>query len=183
MGKKVLSILICVMLFVSFNGCVSLRTDEKYDYEQVERRLSTVGLEPEKSKDPTVAGTLNILPGIGNIYNGQWGLFALNLLFWPLSVVWGVPQAAIDANTMNKQDTLYYYNTGAGKQRLEKLEQQKGITQQPVQTDVSGNMKTESSKDKDLYTELLKLEDLRKKNILTEDEFQDQKRILLLKQK
>jgi len=35
----------------------------------------------------------------------------------------------------------------------------------------------------DLYTELIKLEDLRKKNILTEEEFQSQKKLLLDKQK
>ena len=28
---------------------------------------------------------------------------------WPLSILWGVPEAAIDANSINKRDLLMYY--------------------------------------------------------------------------
>jgi len=52
-----------------------------------------------------------------------------------------------------------------------------------VKTDVNVRTKEESNKNPDLYTELMKLEDLRKKGVLTEDEFQTQKKLLLEKQK
>lgn len=52
-----------------------------------------------------------------------------------------------------------------------------------VKADVDVLTKEESKKSPDLYTELTKLEDLRKKKILTEEEFQTQKKLLLEKQK
>jgi hypothetical protein len=52
-----------------------------------------------------------------------------------------------------------------------------------VKADVDVRTKEESNKNSDLYTELTKLEDLRKKNILTEEEFQAQKKLILEKQK
>ena len=59
-------------------------------------------------KDPVLAGVLNILPGFGNFYlaygtqqSGQWGIGLFNLLLWPISPIWGIPEAAIDAgNTL-----------------------------------------------------------------------------------
>jgi hypothetical protein len=52
-----------------------------------------------------------------------------------------------------------------------------------VKTDVDVRTKEESNKSPDLYAELTKLEELRKKGILTEEEFQTQKKLLLEKQK
>jgi hypothetical protein len=45
--------------------------------------------------------------------------------------------------------------------------------------DADIHIKEESSGGSDLYTELMKLEDLRQKNILTDEEFQTQKKLLL----
>ncbi len=82
------------------------------------RQIEDVGLDVDmgKVKDPAAAGCLNILPGIGNFYlatgtdQGSQVLYGvLNLLSWPLSIVWGIPQAAIDAETINKLETVYYY--------------------------------------------------------------------------
>src|SRR3989339_1847413 len=126
--KKVTAISVCIVLFGLLNGCATLRTGERYEYNKLEKRLLAVGLEPEKRKDPALAGALNILPGIGNAYLDQWGVFVVNLLFWPLSVAWGVPQAAVDAKTINKQETLYFYNYCEGKQKLAELEKEKAIS-------------------------------------------------------
>jgi hypothetical protein len=67
-------------------------------------------------KNPGAAGALNILPGFGNFYlaagtteSEQWLYGFLNLLCWPISVIWGIPEAAIDASTINKKETVYYY--------------------------------------------------------------------------
>jgi len=82
------------------------------------RELEGYGISPteQQVKHPGMAGALNVLPGFGNFYLGigthessQWLYGFLNLLFWPLSVVWGIPEAAIDANTINKKETIYYY--------------------------------------------------------------------------
>ena len=34
---------------------------------------------------------------------------AFNIFMWPWSVVWGVPEAAIDATTINKRELIYHY--------------------------------------------------------------------------
>lgn len=52
-----------------------------------------------------------------------------------------------------------------------------------VKVDIDVSAKEESNKRPDLYAELMKLEDLRKNGILTEEEFQSQKKLLLEKQK
>jgi len=81
----------------------------------------------EKPANPAAAGLLNLLPGIGNFYlasgNGadstHWLYGAGNLLFWPLSVLWGVPEAVVDANNINKRELLYYYQyDGRGRQEI-----------------------------------------------------------------
>lgn len=87
----------------------------------------------EKPASSVTAGALNLLPGIGNFYLGTGNaadssqvLYGfLNLLTWPTSILWGVPQAAIDADTINKREMLYYYTYDIkGKKELKKA----GIT-------------------------------------------------------
>lgn len=71
----------------------------------------------EKPASPMKAGLLNILSGVGNFYLGngcaaqsEQNLYGfLNLLTWLISILWGIPAAAIDANTINKRDLLMYY--------------------------------------------------------------------------
>lgn len=71
----------------------------------------------ERPASPGAAGLLNLLPGIGNFYlasgNGgdsaQWLYGGLNLITWPFSILWGIPEAAVDANRINEREMLYYY--------------------------------------------------------------------------
>ncbi|WP_231877359.1 hypothetical protein, partial [Oleiphilus sp. HI0043] len=95
---------------------------EKHEYMEIERRLELASLEPIEENNPGLAAALNILPGFGNVYLEQWGAFIGNLLLWPVSVVWGAPQAYIDAKTLNKQETLYFYKHGLGKDELAQKE-------------------------------------------------------------
>lgn len=111
-----------LVLLISLSGCETMHSYEKTEYMEVSYRLKDAGLPEIENNNPAAAGVLNILPGFGNIYLKQWGLFACNLLLWPVSVVWGIPQAAIDANTMNERETIYYYTRGRGKEQLEAKE-------------------------------------------------------------
>lgn len=96
------------------SGCTTLSRQEKntlYELKQYGIR------EPEETvAHPAVAGALNIFPGFGNFYLGvvstesnQWVFGLLNLLTWPASVIWGIPEAAIDANNINDRETVNYY--------------------------------------------------------------------------
>jgi len=56
----------------------------------------------------------------------QWLYGALNLVTWPVSILWGVPEAAIDANAINKRELIYYYDfDDIGKEELKKLHKKK----------------------------------------------------------
>ena len=90
------------------------------------RREKPAG-EWERPASPAGAGALNLLPGFGNFYlasgnGGDGGHYLygfLNLLTWPISVVWGIPEAAIDAETINERELVYYYTFDeSGKEAL-----------------------------------------------------------------
>ena len=86
-------------------GCQSLSQEEQLEY----RTLMWKDAEPIQVKNPTTAALLNVLPGIGDIYNEQWGAFCVDFLLWFPSVVWAVPQAAMTAKNINKKATIAYY--------------------------------------------------------------------------
>ncbi len=115
------------MLSTILQGCVSFRTYQQREYTQLEHELNAAGLSTRQVKNPKKAGLLNILPGIGNTYLGQWGMFAVNLITWPFSIVWGIPQAMIDAENINKKETLYWYTFGPGKQQLLSIKRESDV--------------------------------------------------------
>jgi len=115
------------------SGCVSLSSMESREYRYLAARGVDVD-HPAGEFDPPnsllAAGALNILPGFGNFYlavgrggDASQAVFGfLNLLAWPIGIVWSVPEAAIDAHTLNKREMLYYYHYEPdGKKALEKL--------------------------------------------------------------
>ncbi len=103
------SLMVPIACFV-LAACQSLSPSEKQQYEN----LIAQGAEPIREKSPETAALLNILPGAGDIYNGEWGAFALDFLMWYLSPVWAVPQGALTARNINKKATIAYYTVGAG---------------------------------------------------------------------
>ena len=83
----------------------------------------------EEPANPLAAAALNVLPGFGNFYlaTGNGGdsshyLYGvLNLLTWPISILWGIPEAALDANRINERELIYYYQFDPlGKKELAK---------------------------------------------------------------
>ena len=122
---------IFLLLLVTLSGCSSMASYEKAKYMELKHELDYAGLPIMEEKEPILAGALNLLPGVGNAYLEQWGPFVGNLLFWPLSPIWGVPQAVIDAHTINKKETLYFYEFGPGKARLAEAKEKPTSTAAP----------------------------------------------------
>ena len=58
-----------------------------------------------KEKSPGVGVALGFLPGGGSFYTRRYGLGALNLLTWPLSILWD------PINGYNGSQTINYYAT------------------------------------------------------------------------
>jgi len=107
--------LTCIIAILLLTGCATLSRSDRATLNEL--RSYGIPQAEVQLKHPALAGALNILPGFGNFYlaigtteSDQWLFGFLNLLTWPFSVIWGVPQAVIDANTINKKETVYYYS-------------------------------------------------------------------------
>lgn len=115
---------------LALSACTSLSHHE----QNTIRSLNSYGIsvdkpagEWERPASPAGAGALNLLLGFGNFYlasgnGGDGGHYLygfLNLLTWPISVVWGIPEAAIDTETINERELVYYYTFDeSGKEAL-----------------------------------------------------------------
>ena len=106
------NILLAVITSALFTACISMSPSDTARYQDL--KFQGYNEADHRVKNPGVAGALNILPGFGNFYLApqdpdQWIVGFCNLFLWPLSVVWGVPQAVSDASTLNKKAFIYYY--------------------------------------------------------------------------
>jgi hypothetical protein len=100
-------------------------------------QLEAVGVEGNaiQVRNPGTAGVLNLLPGFGNFYNAlgthesdQWIVGFLNLLTWPLSILWGIPGAAQDAVVINQKETIRFYKyMPEGQKEFKRLKEKYGI--------------------------------------------------------
>lgn len=115
--KKIIHFLICMVVL---SGCTTLTRHEQNQLRELQAQGVTVDRPVgtyEKPASAVAAGALNLLPGFGNFYLGignaaesshvLYGV--INLLLWPTSILWGVPEAVIDADNINKREMLYYY--------------------------------------------------------------------------
>lgn len=127
--KKILMFIVCATVI---SGCTSLTRQEQNQLRELQAQGVTVDRPVgsyEKPASGMAAGALNLLPGVGNFYLGTGNAAesshilygVVNLLLWPSSILWGVPEAAIDADVINKREMLYYYTYDErGKQELQK---------------------------------------------------------------
>ncbi len=110
-----------ILAFCLLSACTSLTRHEQTELQKLKSQGITVDTPKgdwERPANPAAAGALNLLPGFGNFYlaSGNAGqsehyLYGfLNLLTWPISIIWGIPEAAIDANNINKRELVYFYN-------------------------------------------------------------------------
>jgi len=122
--RKLLLVGLSVGLLVVCSGCLSLSRSEREDL----RVIREAGFSRTEAgvKSPLLAALLNLLPGIGNFYlsagtdEGEMVFVGvMNLLTWPVSILWGVPEAAIDANNINKRETVYHFmRTERGREQI-----------------------------------------------------------------
>lgn len=111
----------CFILLLALTAaCTTLTKQEQNELRNLKSQGVTVDRPAgsfERPANPGAAGALNLLPGIGNFYlasgNGgdssHWLYGCLNLITWPFSILWGIPEAAIDANRINERELIYYY--------------------------------------------------------------------------
>ena len=128
-------LVICLMIALTLGGCVTLSAQD----EKTARELKSYGLKQSwtQPKNVFLAGFLNIIPGVGNLYlaagkdgdSDQTTYGLINFLTLALlSPLWAVPQAAIDAHTLNKKAFVDYYSFDkAGQRELDALKNERRI--------------------------------------------------------
>ncbi len=131
MKSHVLCAVCAILVLASFSGCTTLSQGERNTI----RELESVGLTEYRTvKNPALAGALNLLPGFGNFYlavgtgeNNHWLYGVVNLLLWPYSPAWAIPEAVVDANTINKKEAINYYtNDPQGKLEYDRAKSASG---------------------------------------------------------
>ncbi|WP_417698408.1 hypothetical protein [Psychromonas sp.] len=63
-----------------------------------------------EEKNPTVGAVLGILPGFGSFYVGEPGYGIINLLFWPVSILWDPVSGYDGSKSINYDITKYQLN-------------------------------------------------------------------------
>lgn len=125
---KTTRVVAIMLLALVLTGCVSMTDREKR--RKKEMQAYELDTRERKIKSPTAATLLNLGPGLGNFYlaweTGQftgtdmWIAGVTNLVMWPVSPIWSMYAANVDAKTLNTRATLdYYYHTGEGLRVIE----------------------------------------------------------------
>lgn len=76
--------ILAISSFALITGCAGgLNSVQNAEYKHFEQE----GLIVEE-KSPGAGAALGLLPGGGSFYGREYGLGVVNLLFWPLSILW-----------------------------------------------------------------------------------------------
>ncbi|WP_025562661.1 hypothetical protein [Psychromonas sp. SP041] len=92
-----------ILAIVVLSGCVrGLNSIEKKEYAAFERDGVLI-----EEKNPTTGAVLGILPGFGSFYVGQPSYGLVNLLLWPISILWDPISGYDGAMSINYDVTKY----------------------------------------------------------------------------
>ena len=82
--KFAINYLSVILIAVSLGGCATpLNSAQKREYQGYQARGIAI-----EEKNPGTGADLGLLPGGGSFYNREYGFGVVNLLFWPLSILW-----------------------------------------------------------------------------------------------
>nr|WP_218649725.1 hypothetical protein [Pseudomonas taiwanensis] len=79
------------------------------------RNFESRGLSVEE-KNPGAGAALGLLPGGGSFYGREYGFGAINLLLWPISILWD------PVSGYNAAESINYYSTKEHVRQLRKNE-------------------------------------------------------------
>lgn len=100
-----------IAMMVAVPGCSSLNAIQESDYQ----KMKSEGVLVEE-KNPALAACLGFLPGCGSFYTGNYVLGAVDLVTWPVSVLWDPIAGYNEARVLN------YRSSQACIQRMKKRE-------------------------------------------------------------
>lgn len=100
---KLIKGLTVILTIIVLSGCArGLNSVEKREYAAFEHDRVLI-----EEKNPTVGAVLGFLPGFGSFYVGEPGYGIINLLTWPLSILWD-PLSGYDGSMSINYDITKY---------------------------------------------------------------------------
>lgn len=127
--KLILQLFAIVMVGILGVGCATgLNSMQKQEYMEYQAN----GLLVEE-KSPGTAAVLGILPGGGSFYTRNYGLGVVNLLLWPISILWDPISGHDGAESINYHATKVMLSYNMNKEALnfeEKLQTKKARNNQ-----------------------------------------------------
>lgn len=105
---KHFSLLSLAFILILSSACSSINSLQERELREWQAKNLEV-----KEKSPGLAAGLNVLPGIGDFYNGNIGYGIVNLLTWPYSILWAPVGGASGATERN------YYSTKVHVEQLQ----------------------------------------------------------------
>jgi uncharacterized membrane protein len=99
--------LVAAALITLTTGCAS-GLNSVQEAELARYRANNLAVE---EKSPGLAAGLGILPGGGSFYSRSYGFGVVNLLLWPVSILWDPVSGYDGAESINYQATKAHVNT------------------------------------------------------------------------
>ena len=81
-----------------------------------------------EEKNPGLAAGLGILPGGGSFYGRSYGFGVVNLLLWPISILWDPVSGYNAAESINYQTTKAHVN-GLKRREMDQLDEKLAVDQ------------------------------------------------------
>ncbi|HBZ96113.1 MULTISPECIES: hypothetical protein [unclassified Pseudomonas] len=111
-------------LLVITTGCANgLNSVQKAELDSYEARGLAV-----QEKSPGTGAALGLLPGGGSFYGREYGYGVVNLLFWPLSILWD-PISGYDASRAINYNVTKAHVAKLHERDLQELDNQLGSGQ------------------------------------------------------
>ncbi|MDR1233399.1 MAG: gas vesicle protein GvpG [Puniceicoccales bacterium] len=124
MKKAIIGLMSLIFLSACASAPNSMQKRELEVYKQQ-------GLMVEE-KNPTIGVMLGFLPGGGSFYVREYGLGVIDLLFWPLSILWDPISGANGADSINYIATKMHVNQLKQKE-LDKLQERLHLSEIDVE--------------------------------------------------
>jgi hypothetical protein len=102
----------------------SLATDAPFITTFSETKIDSDSIFPTSPSDSDNKFILRMAYDETAILDSEYAKGTLNLLTWPISILWAVPEAVVDSSSINKRELLYHYRfDDSGKEELKKMKE------------------------------------------------------------
>ena len=112
-------IIVPLVMVFAISGCSTLNSKQKVEYDQMKQGSALI-----EEKNPAAGAALGILPGFGAFYARQPVVGVVDLLLWPVSILWD-PIIGYEGSKKINYDMTVAYLKREEEKELAELENKK----------------------------------------------------------